>query len=181
RRAVGSARYPPAGVRGIGAERATGWGQCVAQHVREADDNVLMVPIIESVRGGQNIEELCQVPGVEVFQLGPADYSASAGYPGQWEGPGVTEQLLAVKDAVRRHGKHCGILATSDENLLLRRRQGFTMLGVGVDAALLRRALRGALGAGGRDRPVVPSLAPVPLREAPAADEGRELDEPPME
>jgi 2-keto-3-deoxy-L-rhamnonate aldolase RhmA len=181
RRAVAFARYPPAGARGIGAERATGWGQCVAQHVREADEHVLVVPIIESVRGGQNIEELCHVPGVEIFQLGPADYSASAGYPGQWEGPGVTEQLLAVKDAVRRHGKHCGILATNDENLLLRRRQGFTMLGVGMDAPLLLRALRGALAAVGRDRPVVPSLAPLPLREAPAADEGRELDEPPME
>src|SRR5262249_47329938 len=148
-------------------ERATGWGQCVAQHVREADEHVLVVPIIESVRGGQNIEEVCQVPGGEVFQLGPADYSASAGYPGQWEGPGVTAQLLAVNDAVRRRGKHCGLLATSDENLLLRRRQGFTMLGVGMDAALLLRALRGALAAAGRDRPVLPSLGPAPLREAP--------------
>ncbi len=37
RQAVAFARYPPAGRRGIGAERATGWGQCLPQHVQEAD------------------------------------------------------------------------------------------------------------------------------------------------
>src|SRR6266404_9462075 len=32
RQAVSFAHYPPDGVRGIGAERATAWGQCIAQH-----------------------------------------------------------------------------------------------------------------------------------------------------
>src|ERR1041385_3896911 len=30
--AVAFARYPPRGVRGIGGERATAWGQCLAEH-----------------------------------------------------------------------------------------------------------------------------------------------------
>src|ERR1700682_173228 len=46
-RGAGLARFPPQGVRGIGAERATGWGQCIAQHVDEANSHVLVVPIIE--------------------------------------------------------------------------------------------------------------------------------------
>src|SRR5579859_7699684 len=32
--AVHFAMYPPEGSRGIGAERATGWGQCFAEHTR---------------------------------------------------------------------------------------------------------------------------------------------------
>ena len=35
RQAVQFATYPPEGVRGIGAERATGWGQCFAQHTQK--------------------------------------------------------------------------------------------------------------------------------------------------
>src|SRR6266481_1233255 len=55
RQAVTFATYPPEGVRGIGAERATGWGQCFLQHTQEANENVLVVPIIETVAAGSNI------------------------------------------------------------------------------------------------------------------------------
>ncbi len=183
RQALAFARYPPAGRRGIGAERATGWGQCLPQHVQEADAHGLVVPIVETVQGGGCIDELCGVPGVDVFFLGPADYSASAGFAGQWEGPGVAEQLLAIKDAVRRHGKHCGVVATDNANLLLRRRQGFTVLGLGLDGPLLLRSRRGALAAVGRDRPVTTALTPAPLPEpaAEGAPGDPELDEPAME
>src|SRR6266566_7101549 len=32
KQAVAFANYPPEGVRGIGAERSTAWGQCLSQH-----------------------------------------------------------------------------------------------------------------------------------------------------
>src|SRR5215475_12741235 len=75
KQAVAFARFPPEGVRGIGAERATAWGQCFVQHTQEANENVLVVPIIESVTGGKSIQALAQVDGVELVLLGPADYS----------------------------------------------------------------------------------------------------------
>jgi 2-keto-3-deoxy-L-rhamnonate aldolase RhmA len=165
RQAVAFAHYPPAGLRGVGGERATAWGHCMPQHVREAEENVLVVPIIESVKGGQNVEALCQVPGVEVFFLGPADYSATGGYPGQWEGPGVADQLLAIKDTIRRYGKHCGIMATSLDNLTLRHKQGFRVLALGMDAGLLLRSLHAALAHVSRDRPLQTSLVPIPFSD----------------
>ena len=64
RQAVAYCHYPPRGLRGIGAERATGWGQVMPEHVAEASEHVLVVPIIESVRGGQNVQEMLEVPGV---------------------------------------------------------------------------------------------------------------------
>src|SRR6478672_9913474 len=64
KQAVAFATYPPQGVRGIGAERATGWGQCLVQHTQEANDHVLVVPIIESVTARRNFKELLQVKGV---------------------------------------------------------------------------------------------------------------------
>src|SRR5688500_14040274 len=131
---VASAMYPPAGKRGIGAERATCWGRCFTNSVTEANDHVLVIPIIETVAGGGDVEAICRVPGTEIIWIGPADYSASAGYPGQWEGPGVAEELLRIKDVVRRHGKYCGVIATSNADIEQRTRQGFTAIGVGIDA-----------------------------------------------
>jgi 2-keto-3-deoxy-L-rhamnonate aldolase RhmA len=130
--AISFASFPPEGIRGIGAERATAWGQCLVQHTAEANENVLVVPIIESVAGGKNVQSLAQVPGVELVFLGPADYSATAGHRGQWEGPGVAQELLSIKDTLVAHGKQCGIMATSRDNLVERRSQGFRMLGLGT-------------------------------------------------
>lgn len=161
RQAVAFAHYPPEGLRGMGGERATCWGKCLAENAAEADEHVLVVPIIETVRAGKNIEELCRVDGVELFQFGPADYSSTAGFKGQWEGPGVADQLLAIKDAIRRAGKHCGVLATSNEDLAQRRAQGFQFLAVGMDAGLLLRSLTGTLSELGRNTSISSSLAPA--------------------
>src|SRR5262249_52043556 len=117
RQAVAFARYPPEGVRGIGAERATAWGQCLAGHTAEANDHVLVVRIVETVRTAAEVPAMCEVAGADVFYFGPADYSSTAGYRGQWEGPGVAEQLLALKDTIRRAGKHCGVMVTGDDDL----------------------------------------------------------------
>lgn len=150
--AIAAATYPPHGVRGIGAERATCWGQCFVEHTAEADANVLVVPIIESVKAVQNVEQLARVPGTDLFFFGPADLSSTAGFPGKWEGPGVAELILQAKDVLRKAGKHCGVIATDEANLTKRREQGFQMLGVGLDAGLLLRGLHSVLASQGRDR-----------------------------
>ena len=157
--AVRFARYPLDGVRGIGAERATAWGQALAEHAAEANDHVFVVPIIETVKGGQNLPAMCAVEGVDLFWFGPADYSASAGFRGQWEGPGVADALLRMKDTLRAAGKHCGVVATSDENVQQRLTEGFQAIALGMDAGLLLRSLRTSLVGVGRDRAMTADLA----------------------
>ncbi len=167
REAVAFAHYPPRGRRGIGAERATCWGQRVAEHVAEAEENVLVVPIIESVAGGRSVGELLEVPGVDIFQFGPADYSSTAGYAGHWEGPGVGEAIRAASKKIRGRGKHCGVLATSNDNLIERREQGFRFLGLGTDSGLLIRSLRSAQGVAHGDEELPPFDVELPrVRQA---------------
>jgi len=167
--AVRFARYPLDGVRGLGAERATAWGQAVAEHAAEANEHVFVVPIIETVRAPSNVPAMCQVQGADLFWFGPADFSASAGHRGQWEGPGVADEILRMKDLLRHAGKHCGVVATSDENVRQRIDQGFRAIGLGMDAGLLIRSLRASLCAVGRDRRIRSDLSVEP--EAPS--EGR--------
>src|SRR5213078_40388 len=71
--AVRFARYPTDGVRGIGAERATAWGAALAEHAAEANENVFVVPIVETVKGGENLAAMLEVAGVDLFWFGPAD------------------------------------------------------------------------------------------------------------
>ncbi|MCA1686655.1 MAG: aldolase [Planctomycetia bacterium] len=154
RRAVAFARYPPEGCRGIGAERATGWGECTAEHTAEANDHVLVVPIIETVRAAGRVARLCEVDGVEIVFVGPADFSATAGFRGHWEGPGVADRLRAVLEAVRASGKHCGVVATGTANLAERFDQGFRVIALGLDGGLLLRSLHESMAAVGRDRKI---------------------------
>lgn len=171
--AVQWATYPPYGKRGIGGERATLWGQCIAEHVNDANGQVMIVPLIESVRGGQQIESMLDVPGVDVFFFGPADYSSTAGYPGQWEGPGVADLILGVKDQIRQRGKSCGLMATSNENVRLRLDQGFQMIGLGSDAGLMLRSLHQSLALVGRDRSLSTDALVRPVDAVGEAAEGQ--------
>src|SRR5262245_19453126 len=74
KQALSYALYPPEGVRGIGGERATGWGQCFLEHTRQANEHVLVVPIVETVSTGRKIRDLCEADGIELFLMGPGDY-----------------------------------------------------------------------------------------------------------
>jgi 2-keto-3-deoxy-L-rhamnonate aldolase RhmA len=160
RDAVRFAHYPPSGIRGIGVEMATCWGRCMEEHTKIANEKVLVIPLIETIQAGKIIEQLCEVPGSEIFFVGPHDYSASAGYAGKWEGPGIVEEIARVKDTVRRHGKHCGIVATNDQNILERQASGFHMLGIGVDTVLFLNRITQSLDHLGRDTRMSTTLFP---------------------
>jgi 2-keto-3-deoxy-L-rhamnonate aldolase RhmA len=152
-RAVYFAKYPPRGFRGVGGERATLWGKGLAR-ARSANENTVVIPIIETVAAGKNIELIVQVPGVDAFFFGPADFSSSSGYLGQWEGPGVAEEIIRIKNQIRAHGFACGIMATDANNGQARLAQGFQMIGIGADAGLLIRGMTEMMQALGR--PVKP-------------------------
>ena len=167
--AVRDCLYPPEGRRGIGGERATVWGQCLNEHANEANENVLVVPLIESINAIPNVSKMCEVKGIDLFFFGPADFSASAGFRGQWEGPGVSEQILQLKDTINAAGKHCGVVSTSNQNLKERYDQGFRMLALGADSGLLLRSLHQSLKEVNRDQ--------MPATSLDAAD-GQKLTDP---
>lgn len=180
RQAVAYSNYPVEGVRGIGGERATCWGQCMVEHTAEANENVLVVPIVETVRAIRQVPMMCQVDGVELMFFGPADLSSSAGHRGQWEGPGVAEQILQAKDTIRRSGRQCGVLATSNDNLKERQSQGFRAIGLGMDTGLFVRSIRSSLASIGRDRAIqasfVPTLQTIPASPIPRPPESMRPD-----
>jgi 2-keto-3-deoxy-L-rhamnonate aldolase RhmA len=140
-------RYPPHGERGVGGERALRWGLSMAEYLRHADRETLVIPIIETVEAATSIDAILTVPGLEAIFFGPADLSSTHGYLGEWEGPGIAERILAIRDAAAARGHACGLMARSVVDARVRREQGFRMIGLGADTGLMIRALREALDA----------------------------------
>jgi 2-keto-3-deoxy-L-rhamnonate aldolase RhmA len=148
--AVRFAKYPPWGIRGVGGERSTRWSQSLVSATRQANEETLVIPIVETVAAAAAIDDILDVKGIDALFFGPADLSASSGYVGQWEGPGVAAEILRLKDKIVERGIACGLMATDVRNSLLRREQGFRLIGVGSDTGLVIRAAREGLLALGR-------------------------------
>ncbi|MEP7356016.1 MAG: aldolase/citrate lyase family protein [Anaerolineales bacterium] len=138
-------RYPPRGIRGVGGERAVTWGLGLAEYLSDADQETLIIPLIETREAVDNIDSILAVPGLEAIFFGPADLSASQGHLGQWEGGPVAQQILSVREKAAARGIGAGVMTTDLADGARRRDQGFAMIGLGSDAALLIRSVNAAL------------------------------------
>ncbi|MSR65386.1 MAG: hypothetical protein EXS18_06355 [Verrucomicrobiae bacterium] len=145
--AVRFAKYPPQGMRGIGAERSTRWGMQFKSATAVANRETMVIPIVENVDAERNIDSILEVPGIDAIFFGPADFSASAGHLGEWEGGDVKQRIVTLKNKIRARGLSCGVIATSAKDGQMRKRQGFQMIGIGLDAGLLIRSSREMINA----------------------------------
>jgi 2-keto-3-deoxy-L-rhamnonate aldolase RhmA len=139
------ARYPTGGQRGLGGERAVRWGVAIESYVAAANEETLVIPVIETADASANIDSILDVPGLEVIFFGPSDLSQSLGHMAVWEGPGVAEDILRMSDLAAERNILSGIIGINAEDIARRKDQGFRMIGLGSDAGLLLRQLRHSL------------------------------------
>ena len=102
RAAVSAVKYYPEGERGLfsrGRPADYGFSGSTPEYVAAANRNTLVCLMLEEVAAIENIPELVQVPGVDVYFIGAGDLSQSMGYPGQQTHPEV--QAL-VEQGVRQ-------------------------------------------------------------------------------
>ncbi len=144
-------RYPPRGIRGIGGERAVKWGLGMQEYLRIADQETLLIPLIETRQAAEDIDNIFEVEGLEAIFFGPNDLSASFGHVGEWEGGGVAAIILDIRARAAERGIASGVMSTSVENSKQRQEQGFQMIGLGSDTGMMIRALQENLGVLGRD------------------------------
>lgn len=135
--AVRAMRYGPAGIRGMaGVTRATRYGKVAGYHARAADELCLIVQV-ETVEAMAELDAIAAVDGVDAVFIGPADLSASMGYPGQTDHPEVVAAIEGAITRLKALGTPSGILTLdpgfADRCMAL----GTTFTAVGVDLALL--------------------------------------------
>lgn len=135
-------RYPSRGARGVGGERAVTWGLGWDDYLKSANEETLIVPLIETREAALDIDAILMTEGLEAIFLGPADLSATSGFLGEWEGGDVGSRVLEIHSKATAKGIAAGIMARAAGDSVTRRDQGFGMIALGADLNLMIRAVR---------------------------------------
>ncbi len=144
-RLVAACKYPPAGVRSLGAGRfPLAFKTDPRTYFARANDEILVIVQIEHVEAVENIDAILGVPGVDACYVGPNDWCASCGLPPSLEPPHreFEEAMQAVLAAARRHGVAAGIHCATTETVNRRIGEGWTLVGMLSDQRLLLDAAR---------------------------------------
>ncbi|MGH8783192.1 aldolase/citrate lyase family protein [Paraburkholderia sp.] len=141
REAVAATRYPPLGVRGVGAAlaRASRWNR-VPGYLEHAGDELCVLVQVETITGLSHLAAIADVEGVDGVFFGPADLSASMGLLGKGGAEPVREAIRNGIDVVRRAGKAAGVLAPDEAYAREYLAAGATFVAVGTDVSLLSMA-----------------------------------------
>lgn len=99
RRAVRAVKYIPDGDRGLAGVRAADYGLSspLAEYIKTANRETMVLGVIESMQGVDNISEILGVDGLDGVFMGTNDLSNSMGLTGQTGHPDV---LAAVEKIV---------------------------------------------------------------------------------
>ena len=95
---------------------------------------------VETGEALSRIEEIASVDGVDGVFIGPADLSASMGYPGQMRHPEVDAAINQAIVRIRAAGKAPGILMVDEARARECMALGAQFVAVGMDLILLRTA-----------------------------------------
>ena len=147
-RAVEACSYPPRGVRGFGPRRACGYGAVdTAEYLKDVDDSFLRIVQIEHIKAVDALEEILQVPGVDLIMVGPNDLSASVGCIGQTRHSDALCQFDRIAEICARTHKPFGVsLGISDRDSIRDWiKRGATMIGCGDDVGFISRGCRETL------------------------------------
>ncbi|CAN5421139.1 4-hydroxy-2-oxoheptanedioate aldolase [soil metagenome] len=138
--AVAATRYPPAGIRGVGAAlaRASAWNR-ISDYIVTAEDGISLTVQVETVAALQVLPEICAVSGVAGVFIGPADLAASMGRLGKPEDDDVVEVIEQALETISAAGLGAGVNAFNETiaRRYLGAGAGFVL--VGADATLVAR------------------------------------------
>lgn len=135
-KAMQSAKFAPLGYRGMfGGRQSYG----VSDYFQKANDQTLVVVLLEELRALQNLDEILRVDYIDVFFVAPSDLAQTMGHLGN---PGHPEVQQAIDQAINKivaAGRVAGTLV-NDENAAGYAQQGVQFLMTSWNGWLARGA-----------------------------------------
>jgi 2-keto-3-deoxy-L-rhamnonate aldolase RhmA len=110
RQAVRVTRFPPIGRRSVGG----GYPQFnhrpmpIADSMKALNAATVVVCMIETVQGLNNVEEIAAVEGIDVIHVGSNDLLVDMGKPGKFADPEIVAAQERVIAAAKKNGKYAG-------------------------------------------------------------------------
>ena len=128
----------PPGLRGYAPGNAIfAWGVSAAEYERHADvwplnpeGDLLAIPMIETLEGLKNVDEIAAVPGVGAIFIGAGgDLHQYLGVP--QDSPEVEQARQTILTACKAHNVACGITALTKADVDKRLKEGWKMIRTG--------------------------------------------------
>ena len=131
---VRACKYPPRGYRSWGPVRASIYAG--ADYGDHANDDIVVMPMIETAEAMKNLDDILSVPGVDGVYVGPSDLSLALGLKprlDQTDAP-VVEAQQKIAEACKRHGVVAGIHNSTASYALKMIAQGYQFVTLASDS-----------------------------------------------
>nr|WP_025042374.1 aldolase/citrate lyase family protein [Sulfitobacter geojensis] len=140
---VAACRYPPFGKRSFGPSRGLLYGG--SDYVQNANDTVMVIPMIETAEAVARIEEILSVDGIDMIYVGPNDLAFELDGHVDFPRPKSEAAMVTLLEAANRHNIPAGIFCGSAEEARKRAAQGFRLVTPGNDFAHLTKSMKAAV------------------------------------
>jgi 2-keto-3-deoxy-L-rhamnonate aldolase RhmA len=104
--------------------------------------NTVFVPMIESLRGIENLEKICAVPGVNAVFVGPNDLTTTMGIPNEYDHPDLIAQLQKIIDTATRSHVAAGCWFGKRDQMARTIKQGAKFNCYGNDGGFMAEAMK---------------------------------------
>lgn len=145
--AVAATRYPPVGLRSYGPMRS---GLRIGPEPALANESVVVLAMIETPQGLDQVAEIAATPGLDGLYIGPSDLTLAVGGATPSD-PQVADQFAAavvrVREACEDNGIAAGIHTASGEIAAQRLAEGFTFVTIASELTHLELAAKAHLAA----------------------------------
>jgi 4-hydroxy-2-oxoheptanedioate aldolase len=140
-RLVAACRYAPLGRRSYGPARAALYGG--ADYFRCANEEILVLAMIETRRGIDNLPAILKTDGLHGVYVGPNDLAIELGHvpKPEHDEAEVVDSVAEICRTVRAHKLLPGIFCSDGRAAGRRAAEGFGLVTPGNDAMVLRTAL----------------------------------------
>lgn len=138
--AIDAIKYSPQGQRAAGAERGNRYLGRFAEYKKNANDEVLAILMLETKEAVENIDQILQVPGIDVLHVGPFDLSLSYGVE-----MGSDKLALAIKKielAAQKYGVTLGSAAPTMAVAREKIKKGYGFFTIPGDMELLQKGVK---------------------------------------
>ena len=148
KRIAAAAVYRP--LKGEALARVIAGGEWPSRKTREycldRCRETFLAPMIESVLSVENLDRICEIPGIDAVFVGPNDMTVSMGIPEERDNPQFVEVLQRIIDTAEAHGIAAGCHFSKLEHTERIIEQGARFVPFGSDLSMIQQGLAAALG-----------------------------------
>lgn len=137
REIVRTVRFQPLGLRPVDGGNADGM-YCqldFKEYIKFMNQNRMVIVQIEDPEPLSELDEICQLDGIDMIFFGPGDFSHAIGHPAEFDHPEIHRVRKLVLETAHKHGKFAGTVSLPGMKECFA--EGFDLVNCGADVAAL--------------------------------------------